>query len=1090
MDNTKFIQLNKEGDVDFLKSAWNMEIPELQELLKFLEDKLERDKSLVKVVKGQTKALYKNGVLFYKSRIKFVKDVIHDKKMNYPIPDFAIKKQNSEMILTRRLTKLTESYAAIVNISSYDIKEYAKAAIRDIFIQMPTRSVNHTNWPGYKQYITGFFGENSYTLAMEELQKDGWLTKGETRYEWKKMYGPVGTVPTRIQNLNEWADIINYKGKLEFLYYSDKTAHAFGYVKGNMKIGKAGETHGYSQIPAGASDTEYPGRLWKKDKIISFWVYPESVSKLKEVIDDINMAIGEKVINNTWRVDVPNMFLNIDSNNVIGHLRDIKDWTELESDLIPIRDWNPDMIYNNKKFKDALKKRQDYHIMSPLEKAKKGIKAKAPGFGADKRYKMDKDVTKKVGKGYSSDDIPPYLKHQLKYTSENKLNEWADGIEKIKIPGKDRLKRVNIDFESKDAYPFAFYNGKKLTMSSDGGVTHSDIGANRDSHKYAGRVWTRKKIISFWQFPETMSKFNKLITELNKELKKLRKAPIDSSWKVDVPYMPEYNLKTYSPSVASRALGSGEFYDIPSLLIPLNEFDLNMIYRGKDYFNNLQRAIDIRKQKHALSPIAKKDNVPSGIGSKKNVSGLTATQVHQMKSTSENKLNEWADTIVYPDSGKVLEHMEPGAYPFIYSLDEKFAHFGKEITTHDMIPIKGHHKKDGFIMGRIWTEEKIISLWEYPDTSQEYRELIRAVNDGLKKLQIDDKINNSWKFDLPAVATDLSNAPGWKNIVSKAMASAGENDFRKIPSFFIPALEWDPKMMKNPLSYRSEYSLQRQLHVMSPIAKAGMMSKIKGFGSDKRYANGDPQYLKHQSKYTSENISNKEIYDPNLNDTVEIDGKWFMDNKTRQGKIIDISPNKERLKVKCDKYATFNISTKNVIPIKNLVKESRDKYGCLMLKIDFPNWTKFVESYVKPEDIYDDAAKQYGYEYEPHVTVLYGFHNDVDIEMVKRIAELVKNPVKISTNEIDTFSTPQFDVVKFKIVSPVLSKLNEVMKKHFKYTTSHEDYNSHMTIAYVKKGLGQKYMNKLSKTITLSSDIFTYSYPDGSKEEFSIKKIE
>lgn len=70
-------------------------------------------------------------------------------------------------------------------------KDYAKAAIRDIFIQMPTRSVNKSNWKGFKQYIVGNFGKKSYNIAMKELLKDKWLHIDNNLYQWKKDYGPI-----------------------------------------------------------------------------------------------------------------------------------------------------------------------------------------------------------------------------------------------------------------------------------------------------------------------------------------------------------------------------------------------------------------------------------------------------------------------------------------------------------------------------------------------------------------------------------------------------------------------------------------------------------------------------------------------------------------------------------------------------------------------------------------------------------------------------------------------------------------------------------------------------------------------------------
>jgi hypothetical protein len=84
-----FIKLNKMDDIEFVKNAWKMSISELKELLQFLENKYKNEKQLYSIAKGQTKSLYKHGILFYKSRIKFIHEIIDNKEKGIPIPDFA-----------------------------------------------------------------------------------------------------------------------------------------------------------------------------------------------------------------------------------------------------------------------------------------------------------------------------------------------------------------------------------------------------------------------------------------------------------------------------------------------------------------------------------------------------------------------------------------------------------------------------------------------------------------------------------------------------------------------------------------------------------------------------------------------------------------------------------------------------------------------------------------------------------------------------------------------------------------------------------------------------------------------------------------
>lgn len=102
-----------------------------------------------------------------------------------------------------------------------------------------------------------------------------------------------------------------------FLKYSDKDALPFGYFKNKMIIGKFHMTHQFVDIENKKkyyrNEMLYPGRLWKKHKIISFWVFPP-ISKIKKIITDINNELlqinvdtlnknYDFKINNNWMIE-------------------------------------------------------------------------------------------------------------------------------------------------------------------------------------------------------------------------------------------------------------------------------------------------------------------------------------------------------------------------------------------------------------------------------------------------------------------------------------------------------------------------------------------------------------------------------------------------------------------------------------------------------------------------------------------------------------------------------------------------------------------------------------------------------------------
>lgn len=170
----------------------------------------------------------------------------------------------------------------------------------------------------------------------------------------------------------------------------------------------------------------------------------------------------------------------------------------------------------------------------------------------------------------------------------------------------------------------------------------------------------------------------------------------------------------------------------------------------------------------------------------------------------------------------------------------------------------------------------------------------------------------------------------------------------------------------------------------------------------------------------------------------------------------------------------------------NEVKNAHtNEYGALMLSIEYPDWNK-ITSVIDKDDLYDEEPG-FGIEKNPHVTVLFGFHKDIDIDKLKELVkEKQKGEVEIDVKSITHFETPDYDVVKFDVDSKQLHALNKMATDNFEYTTDYPDYHPHMTIAYVKKGLGKKY-DKKQEEIKMTGNHFVYSPPaDGKKTNFKV----
>jgi len=177
----------------------------------------------------------------------------------------------------------------------------------------------------------------------------------------------------------------------------------------------------------------------------------------------------------------------------------------------------------------------------------------------------------------------------------------------------------------------------------------------------------------------------------------------------------------------------------------------------------------------------------------------------------------------------------------------------------------------------------------------------------------------------------------------------------------------------------------------------------------------------------------------------------------------------------------------NCVPIK----ESKDQtynYGCSMVYFDFPKMNE-IHSMIEDEDIYTEDGNSHGLETEPHATLLYGLHSDeIEDNDVLHASTKLGIPSELKLHNASCFNNDKYDVLKFDVDDDHLHKINGELTK-LPHTTDYPDYHPHSTIAYLKKGSGEKYTNKLKDAwYTVNPSKIVYSKPDGSKIEKSISR--
>jgi 2'-5' RNA ligase len=163
--------------------------------------------------------------------------------------------------------------------------------------------------------------------------------------------------------------------------------------------------------------------------------------------------------------------------------------------------------------------------------------------------------------------------------------------------------------------------------------------------------------------------------------------------------------------------------------------------------------------------------------------------------------------------------------------------------------------------------------------------------------------------------------------------------------------------------------------------------------------------------------------------------------------------------------------------LKFYLMESKQekKLGCAMLYFKAPQMD-IIHSKISEDDIYI-SEDDYGLETEPHCTLLYGFHDlEVQGDEVLDFISDFEIPKTLILDKISLFQNEKFDVLKFDIKNDKLTTINNHLTSNFPYSTDYPIYNAHCTIAYLKKGMGQKYVDKFkSNFIEVQSEMLVYS---------------
>lgn len=185
-----------------------------------------------------------------------------------------------------------------------------------------------------------------------------------------------------------------------------------------------------------------------------------------------------------------------------------------------------------------------------------------------------------------------------------------------------------------------------------------------------------------------------------------------------------------------------------------------------------------------------------------------------------------------------------------------------------------------------------------------------------------------------------------------------------------------------------------------------------------------------------------------------------------------------------------NIKEKLRFLLLNEGKHIGNDFGCVMigLECDKDKW-KELQDIIDDKDLYEPKNETgYGKEDELHVTILYGLHEDVDDSDIDSEIKKIKIP-EIKLGKVSSFKNEKFEVLKFDIESDDLHKLNKKFKQ-FPHTSKFPKYSPHATIAYVKIGKSEKYIDKLNEATNIKVKVkeYMYSKANGDKKHYKLNK--
>jgi hypothetical protein len=834
-------------------------------------------------------------------------------------------------------------------------------------------------------------------------------------------------------------------------------AYAFGYYNDEFLIDERAQHWMMGTNAQGEDldrkDMKFPGRLWAEPKVISFWVYP-TPNELRTIANDIKSKTGIDIWNDQWVVEViddPTLQQSLKTGTGGEAFRE-----ETKTSFVPVTQYQ------------GSKQRSAAELAKPHEKS-----PMPPNWN----YLYNKGFKKYAQESYNKYFTEPLNEDDniIGDTFELKRFNDLNSFVARKRYAESTLPRISAGGSSRLVYDLGDNKVLKLAANKKG-LAQNDVERSIGVDNYFNDSIVTKVFDAhpddYWLVAEKANRINPsqfkqmtgvspqeaggFVTQRNDEINGRRvNYRLFSDEKYEELSENEF-IHDLIELTSNYAMSTGDFSRISSYGVvnrPNGQQVVLLDYGlSEDVFNTHYSRKRHRFAEGVYDDIEELTNtIYDGIKD-----GGYAFNAEQPQTVGEDlKYNHATNASPESDkyefgSEKISETISNQVFEYYHGSDHKFNRFTDEF-------VGGEKAVDAEGAGIYFTD----SL----DLASRFGKNIYKVKLTPNKL-LDETSNDNISRDV--LATLIKLADGWELKVQ---------DWGDVEPEAAVELVIDDLFNYNETEKEIFQQIEADFYRYDSLNFVRNMVKI---GYDGYFINGDED----TKIIVMFNPSKIEIL--NVEENIEEDGTDLYSNNDLVEREIRYMPNTERVKVKskcviggngdgtstaCNQGEIENLELEK-LPENKSLNESRSansiEYGCLMADFShIKNWDEILNM-IDKDDLYV-VGNEFGKETDCHITILYGFHDDVSAEDVKNLLNNnIKFPIKVKLTGISVFNNPEFDVVKIDIESEDLVNLNTLVKK-LPYTSDFPQYQPHITIAYVKPGMGSKYVGKFKKDLEHST---------------------